>query len=81
MTSKDKLKQLIIDVFLLKPDEFNFDLLRSDVNTWDSFGVVALATGIEETFSCRLGSEEAISIKGVRDIINILKAKGIHLDE
>jgi len=81
MCNKEKLKQLFIDVFLLEPEEFHFGLKREDVETWDSFGIVAMATGIEEIFGLKLKPEEAIAIKGVSDIIKILESKGVSFNE
>jgi len=50
MGNREKLKKVVEDVFLLQPDEFRFDLRRDEVETWDSFGVVSLAVGIQEAF-------------------------------
>jgi acyl carrier protein len=79
MTNKEKLKQLLIDVFLLDPNEFRFDMTRQDVDTWDSLGIVAMAVGVQETFGCHLKPEEATGIKGIQDLIQILESKGILL--
>jgi acyl carrier protein len=50
------------------------------VETWDSFGVVSLAVGIQETFGYHLSPAEAVGIKSVADIISLLSAKGIKFD-
>ena len=81
MANRDKLKQLLIDVFLLTPEEFSFSLLRSEIDTWDSLGVVSLAVGIQETFSYHMTPEEAASIKSIGDIIELLENNGIALHE
>ncbi len=81
MTNREKLKQLLIDVFLLSPEEFNFDLKREQVDTWDSLGIVAMAVGIHETFGYHLKPEEATAIKSIDDLIHILESKGILFDE
>ena len=75
MSNREKLKNLLIDVFLLNPEEFSFELLQKGVDTWDSLGVVSVAVGIQETFGYHMSSEEAISIKGVPDIIKLLESK------
>lgn len=80
MTNKEKLQNLIQDVFLLAPEEFRFDLKRSEVETWDSFGVVSMAVGVQQTFGYHFTPEEATSIQGVDDIIKVLSAKGIAFD-
>ena len=80
MTNREKLQKLIQDVFLLDPSEFSFDLTRSAVETWDSFGVVSLAVGLQQTFGYHLTPEEANGIKGVNDIIKVLECKGISFE-
>ena len=80
MTNKEKLQNLIQDVFLLTPEEFRLDLKRSEVETWDSFGVVSMAVGVQQTFGYHFTPEEATSIQGVDDIIKVLTSKGIAFD-
>jgi acyl carrier protein len=80
MTNKEKLQNLIQDVFLLTSEEFRFDLKRSEVETWDSFGVVSMAVGVQQTFGYHFTPEEATSIQGVDDIIKVLTGKGIAFD-
>jgi acyl carrier protein len=80
MSNREKLKNLILDVFLLNPTEFRFDLMRDEVDTWDSLGVVSLAVGVHETFGYHMTPDEATSLKGVGDVISVLRAKGIDFD-
>jgi acyl carrier protein len=80
MTNNEKLQKLIQDVFLLDPSEFRFDLKREEVETWDSFGVVSMAVGIQETFGYHFTPEEATGISGVEDIIKVLSSKGISFE-
>lgn len=80
MTNREKLQKLIEDVFLLAPAEFSFDLRRSEVDTWDSFGVVSLAVGVQQTFGYHFTAEEANGIQGVGDILQLLAAKGVSFE-
>ena len=80
MSNREKLKNLILDVFLLNPNEFRFDLTRDEVDTWDSLGVVSLAVGIHETFGYHMTPDEATSLKSVGDVITVLQSKGIDFD-
>ncbi|MFX1487427.1 MAG: hypothetical protein ACFFBS_10110 [Promethearchaeota archaeon] len=81
MSNKDKLEELLVEVLVLEEGEFRFDLMRDEVDSWDSLAVVALAVGIEETFGYHMQPEEALGIRGVRDIIDLLESKGIRFDE
>ncbi len=80
MDNRQKLKDLLVDVFLLSPAEFRFDLTREEVETWDSLGVVSMAVGVQETFGYHMKPEEAVAIRGVADLMELLSARGIPLD-
>lgn len=71
-----KLRDLLLDVFLLSPDEFRFDLTREEIDTWDSLGVVSLAVGIHETFGYHMTPQEATSLRGIADVMTLLSSKG-----
>lgn len=80
MENREKLKKVVEDVFLLQPGEFRFDLRRDEVETWDSFGVVSLAVGIQEAFGYHFTPAEATNIKSVGDVISVLSEKGFNFD-
>ena len=81
MTNREKLQDLLLDVFLLDPSEFHFDLKREEIQTWDSMAVVAIAVGVDETFGYHFTPDEATSLTGIDDIIRILESKGISFAE
>jgi len=81
MSNLEKLKELLIDVFLIDESEFRLDLTQEEIETWDSLGTVSMAVGVEETFGYHFSQEEALSIRSFQDIINILAAKGINFDD
>ncbi|MFY9510916.1 MAG: hypothetical protein WAQ05_08090 [Rubrivivax sp.] len=80
MNNLDKLRELLLDVLLLGPNEFRPDLRKEEVETWDSLAVVALATGVEETYGYHMSEAEALGIGGVDDLIRLLTEKGIGFD-
>ena len=80
MTNHSKLEQLFLDVFLMDVSEYHLDLQRSEVDTWDSLGIVSLGVGIEETFGYHPTPEEARALASVADVIALLKSKGIAFD-
>lgn len=77
MTNLEKLRDLLQEVLLLGEDEFRTDLRREEVETWDSLAVVALATGVEETFAYHMTEAEALGVAGVDDLIRLLTQKGV----
>ena len=81
MTNCEKLRSLLIDVFLLDPSEFRFDLKREEIKAWDSLGIVSMAIGVQETFDYHFTPEEAMSVDGVPTIMRILTSKGIDFED
>ena len=81
MTNHEILQDLLLDILLLDPSEFHFDLRREEILTWDSMAVVAIAVGVEETFGYHFTPAEATSLTGVGDVIQILESKGISFAE
>jgi len=81
MSNRERLQALMLDVFLLSPSEFRFDLTRDEIETWDSLGVVSLAGGIHDTFGYHMTPEEAASLASVADVIRILESKGIAVED
>jgi acyl carrier protein len=81
MTNHEKLKQLLIDVFLLDPSEYSLILHREEIDTWDSLGTVSMAVGIQETFGYHFTPDEANSIRNIQQIIDLLESKGISFDD
>ncbi len=80
-SNRERLKNLMLDILLLEPEEFSFDLRRDQVEEWDSLAVVAVAVGVEETFGHHMTQEEAMNIRGVPDIIHYLESKGVSFDD
>ena len=77
MTNREKLRDLLIDVFLLDAAEFRFDLRRGEIDTWDSLGTVSLAVGIQDVFGHHLTPAEATGMASVEDIVAMLRRKGV----
>jgi acyl carrier protein len=80
MSNAEKLRQLVLDVFLLNPSEFRFDLTRDAIDTWDSLGVVSLSVGIHETFGYSMTPDEAAGLGGIGDLVALLNRNGISID-
>ena len=79
-TNREKLKDLLMDIFVLIEPEFRWDLRREDVMTWDSLGTVSMAVGVQETFGPHFTPDEALSIQGFQDIVRILEQKGVSFE-
>ena len=79
MTNREKLNDLLMDVFLLEDGELRDDLKRSELETWDSLGTVSLAVGVEEVFGYHMTPEEATGLESIADLVALLGQKGIEI--
>jgi len=52
---------------------------KEDTPAWDSFNSLMLVSEIESAFNIKFSIQEAVSIKSVKDIKNILEKHGIIL--
>ena len=77
MSNHEQLRQLILDILLLEPEEYSLELCRDQVETWDSLSVVSIAVGLNETFGYHPTPREATAIHCVNDVVSLLEAKGI----
>ena len=77
MSNHEQLRQLILDILLLEPEEYSLELSRDQVETWDSLSVVSIAVGLNETFGYHPTPSEATTIYCVNDVISLLESKGI----
>ena len=78
-TPRQRLDELLLDVFLLEPDELRDDLRRDELETWDSLGMVSLAVGVEEALGYHMTPKEAAELASVADLVALLRARGIDI--
>jgi len=77
MSNEQKMKDLLMDVFLLEEDEYSIALTRDDIETWDSLGTVSMAVGIQEEFGYHMSPEEATKVSSIQEIRKLLEKNGI----
>ena len=76
-SARERLDELLLDVFLLEPGELSDDLRRDELETWDSLGMVSLAVGVEEALGYHMSPEEAAELASVGDLVALLRSRGI----
>ena len=81
MSNREKLKRLLMDIFLLTETDFRFDLKREEIPTWDSLGTVSMAVGVQEAFGHHFTPVEAMAVQGIPDILRFLESKGVSFNE
>jgi acyl carrier protein len=80
VTAREKLNGLLTEIFLLNEGELSDELRRDDLATWDSLVTVSLGVGIEEVFGYHMSPEEAMGLDSVKDIVWLLRARGIEIE-
>ncbi|MBU5441003.1 acyl carrier protein [Paenibacillus sp. MSJ-34] len=81
-TSSDnllKLKNLLIDIFVMEEEEFIDDNGPNEIEGWDSLATVSMAVAIHQEFGHHMTIEEVAEIKNIGDIIKYLRFKGVEL--
>jgi acyl carrier protein len=81
MSPREKLRQLLADIFLMAPEDIRFDMTVTELPTWDSMAVISIAVAVNEAFRYHFTPAEAMSIKKFQDIITLLESKGISFGE
>ena len=77
----NRLKVVLSKVLGIAPDSINDKTSPSNVESWDSFNGLMLASELEKEFNVKFTMEEVVSVKNVRDIKESLKKHGIKLNE
>ena len=81
MNNREKLKRLLMDIFLMDEADFRFDLRREEIPTWDSLATVSMAVGVQESFGHHFTPSVALGVQGFADIVRFLESKGVALNE
>ncbi len=75
METKDKIKDILVGILKIKPDE-----LKEDGKLYDDIGVdsteaVEIITALEKAFNVELGDKEITKFSSINDIEKIIRAK------
>ncbi len=71
----------VADVFGTPPERIRRETPRTDIETWDSLGVLTLMARLDEDFHVLLTEEEIQQLRSVGDILDLLRKRGILKDE
>ena len=77
MIIEDKVKQIISETFKVRRNDITMEMTAEDIELWDSLGQLILISNLEKEFNVIFELEEVFEIISIRDIINILKRKGV----
>jgi acyl carrier protein len=81
MTNKNKLYQLIADVFNIDILDVNEQSNPESIENWDSFNGFVLLDDLETKFNVKFSLDEVTAVKNVGDIKQHLQNHGVTFDE
>ena len=73
----DKLVKLLSDVFEIKEIELTLDLVKDDIDSWDSLKQMDLVVSIENNYNISLEMEEIVKMSSVKSIVEIIESKNL----
>ena len=76
----NQLCSFIAEILGVEHSEVGSDTGPGLISKWDSFAHIQLVAAIEETYEVQMSTEEIINLLSVRDIVTLLKEKGVSLD-
>lgn len=73
----DKLVKLLSDVFEIKENEITIDLVKDDIDSWDSLKQMDLVLSIENNYDISLEMEEIVKMISVKSIVETIETKNL----
>jgi acyl carrier protein len=68
-----RLTQVLCDVLDLDPGRVAPDLMREEVDQWDSLNHLKVVTAVEEAFDLKLTMQEIESVDGIARLVALLE--------
>jgi acyl carrier protein len=72
---------VLAEVFGLRADDITPELTKEDVGSWDSLKQMDLVISLEREFYITLEITDIIRMLSVRDILEVMKEKGVDLGD
>ena len=73
----DKLVKLLSDVFEIRENEITIDLVKDDIDSWDSLKQMDPVLSIENNYDISLEMEEIVKMRSVKSIVEIIESKNL----
>ena len=77
----NKLKEILAKVLEVNPDQITLQTSPDSVETWDSYSGLLMVTELEDGYRVKFTMAEVRSVKSVKDIVAILRTRGIDIQE
>jgi acyl carrier protein len=77
-TNRTKLIDIVATILELDPGQVTDDLSPQKAQSWDSLNHLNICVAIGQEFGLELTTEQMLAIHSVGDIVQFLRAAGIH---
>lgn len=81
MNNREKVYNVLSHVLNINIESINESTSPSNTESWDSFNALMLISEFESTFNLTFTMQEVADVSSVKDIINVLKNKGIEFSD
>jgi len=72
-----ELFQIVAGVFNVKARRLSLATVAEDIPSWDSMNILVLVVALEEHFKVNIAPEEALQMKSMAAILQLLESKGV----
>ncbi|WP_300908394.1 acyl carrier protein [uncultured Desulfovibrio sp.] len=76
-----KLQGLLADVFGVRESEIAAETVKEDVESWDSLKQMDLVMSLERAYDLTLDIQDIVAMTSVAAIAQVLRNKGVHLED
>jgi acyl carrier protein len=73
----ERILSAISDVMGVPPAELSLESAAADFKNWDSLNMLNLAVALESSFEVAFTPEEMSRLQSVRQIVEIVRSKGV----
>ena len=77
--NKEKLYQVLAEIFEISFLDINDDMSSDEIESWDSLNTIRMVVEIENIFLVRLEIDDISNIRKVSDICQLLKNNGVDI--
>lgn len=76
-----KLQGLLADVFGVRESEIAAETVKEDVESWDSLKQMDLVMSLERAYDLTLDIQDIVAMTSVAAIAQVLRNKGVYLED
>ena len=76
-----KLQGLLADVFGVRESEITPETTKGDVESWDSLKQMVLVMSLERAYDLTLDIQDIVAMTSVAAIAQVLRDKGVRLED